>query len=399
MLEQIELWVNDMKKKICFITTIGGTLRVFVLKLAEYLYNTGEFDISFLCSPEEQLSKMLPDYIHLIPVPMERGITIGGFKAMRQMKKIFDKEKFDIVQYSTPNASCYASIAAWFSRIPVRLYCQWGIAYVGFSGLKKKIFKLEEKMVCTLSTWIEPDSRSNLEFCHKEGLYPTSKGSVVWNGSASGVDLTKFDIGKKKEYNQAVRKQYGIPDDAFVYGFVGRITRDKGINELFIAAKKVMEQQPNAWLLLVGHSDKSKSVDDELYEWAESCDRVVFSGYTLVAEQFIATMDCFILPSYREGFGMSVVEAEAMGVPVIISDIPGPIDGMLEDKTGLIVPPKDAIALQEAMLRMIASRELCREFGKNGLTYVRENFEQKVIFRKIYEDRKELILNGGRKIT
>ena len=389
--------MNAVKKKICFITTIGGTLRVFVLKLAEYLHNTGEFDISFLCTPEEQLSKMLPDYIHLIPVPMERGISISGFKAMWQMKRIFDKEKFDIVQYSTPNAACYASIAAWLSRVPVRLYCQWGIAYVGFSGLKRKIFKLEEKMVCTLSTWVEPDSRSNLEFSHKEGLYPEKKGSVVWNGSASGVDLTKFDIEKKTEYNRSIRKQYGIPDDAFVYGFVGRITGDKGINELFTATKKVMEQHPNAWLLLVGHSEKAESVDDELYKWAESCDRVVFSGYTLVAEQFIATMDCFVLPSYREGFGMSVVEAEAMGVPVIITNIPGPIDGMLKNKTGLIVPKKDAVALQEAMVKLITSPELCRKFGENGAAYASENFEQKEIFRRIYEDRKELMLNGGRK--
>lgn len=384
-------------KKICFITTIGGTLRVFVLKLAEYLHETGEFDISFLCTPEDALTKMLPEYIHLIPVPMERGISISGFKAMLQMRKIFKKEKFDLVQYSTPNASCYASIASWLAKVPVRLYCQWGIAYVGFSGLKRKIFKLEEKMVCKLSTWVEPDSKSNLNFSHKEGLYPEKKGSVVWNGSASGVDLTKFDISKKTEYNKAIRQQYGIPDDAFIYGFVGRITGDKGINELFTATKKVMESHPNAWLLLVGHSEKAESVDDELYKWAESCDRVVFSGYTLVAEQFIATMDCFVLPSYREGFGMSVVEAEAMGVPVIITNIPGPIDGMLKDKTGLIVPKKDAGALQEAMEKLIASPKLCREFGENGVTYASENFEQKEIFRRIYEDRKELMQNGGRK--
>ena len=384
-------------KKICFITTIGGTLRVFVLKLAEYLHETGEFDISFLCTPEDALAKMLPDYVHLIPVPMERGISISGFKAMLQMRKIFKKEKFDIVQYSTPNASCYASIASWLAKVPVRLYCQWGIAYVGFSGLKRKIFKLEEKMVCKLSTWVEPDSKSNLNFSHAEGLYPKWKGSVVWNGSASGVDLTKFDISKKNEYSETIRKQYGIPDNAFVFGFVGRITGDKGINELFTAAKAIMEQDDRIWLLLVGHSEKADSVDSELYQWAEDCERVVFSGYTLVAEQFIATMDCFLLPSYREGFGMSVVEAEAMGVPVIISNIPGPIDGMEKDKTGLIVPKKEIAALRAAMEKMKNSANMCAEFGKNGITYARERFEQKTLFKKIYEDRKELIANGGRK--
>lgn len=389
--------MKSVKKKICFITTIGGTLRVFVLKLAEYLYNTGEFDISFLCSPEEQLSKMLPDYIHLISVPMERGICVSGFKVMWRMKRIFEREKFDIVQYSTPNASCYASIAAWLSRVPVRLYCQWGIAYVGFSGLKRVIFKLEEKLVCRLSTWIEPDSKSNLVFSHDEGLYPSQKGSVVWNGSASGVDLTKFDVRRKTEYNTSIRRQYGIPDNAFVYGFVGRITGDKGINELFAATRKVMSNHPNAWLLLVGHSEKNDSVDIELYKWAKRCDRVVFSGYTSTAEKYIATMNCFVLPSYREGFGMSVVEAEAMGVPVIITNIPGPIDGMLKDKTGIVVPKKDKEALHEAMEKLITSPEQCRALGENGVSYASKNFEQKELFRRIYEDRKELIRNGGRK--
>lgn len=368
---------------------------MFVLKLAEYLHETGEFDISFLCTPEETLSKMLPEYIHLIPVPMERGISISGFKAMLQMRKIFKKEKFDIVQYSTPNASCYASIASWLARVPVRLYCQWGIAYVGFSGLKRKIFKLEEKMACKLSTWVEPDSKSNLNFSHAEGLYPEWKGSVVWNGSASGVDLTKFDVSKKIEFNDAIRKQYGIPNDAFVFGFVGRITGDKGINELFTAAKAIMERDERVWLLLVGHSEKAESVDSGLYQWAEDCERVVFSGYTLIAEQFIATMDCFVLPSYREGFGMSVVEAEAMGVPVIITNIPGPIDGMLEDKTGLIVSKKDTGALKRAMEKLIASPELCDKFGKNGIKFARDNFEQKELFRRIYEDRKELLSRGS----
>ena len=185
---------------------------------------------------------------------------------------------------------------------------------------RELFLKLEEKMVCKLSTWIEPDSKSNLDFSHKEGLYPKWKGSVVWNGSASGVDLAKFDVTKKEEYNRNIRSQYGIPKDAFVFGFVGRITGDKGINELLSATKNIMKAYDNVWLLLVGHSEKSDSVDNDLYKWAENDERIVFSGYTLVAEQFIAAMNCYVLPSYREGFGMSVVEAETMGVPVIITN-------------------------------------------------------------------------------
>src|SRR5699024_10039368 len=108
-----------------------------------------------------------------------RGISLTGLSAIYKMIKIFRKEKFDIVQYSTPNVSAYASLAAKISNIPIRLYCQWGIAYVGFSGVKRKLFKFIEKKICDFSTWIEPDSYGNLKFSHKEGLYTTSKSSVI----------------------------------------------------------------------------------------------------------------------------------------------------------------------------------------------------------------------------
>ena len=249
-------------------------------------------------------------------------------------------------------------------------------------------------MVCRLSSWIEPDSKSNLDFSHKEGLYPYWKGSVVWNGSASGVDLTRFDISKKKAYNAKIREKYGIPENDFVFGFVGRITADKGINELFAATKDFFLEHEDAWLVLVGASELSNDVDNNLFNWAEKSERVIFVGYTSVVEQYIATMDCFILPSYREGFGMSVVEAEAMGVPVIVSNIPGPIDGMINNKTGLIIPKKDSGALKMAMEKVFTSPELCIEFGENGQKFASDNFEQNELFKKILMDRKELLFSG-----
>ena len=228
-------------KKVCFITTISGTITSFILDFAKYMYEKDDYDITFICNKDEKFAEDLPTYIHYIPVEMERGISFRGIFACAEMWKIFRKNKFDLIQYSTPNASLYAAVAGWCARIPVRLYCQWGLAYVGFSGVKRKIFKCEEKLVCKLSTWIEPDSRGNLSFCHEEKLYPEKKGSVVHKGSASGVSLEKFDISKKKLYRSEIREQYKIPEKAFVYGFVGRITGDKGINELLAATKNILK--------------------------------------------------------------------------------------------------------------------------------------------------------------
>lgn len=375
-------------KKICFITTISLTLRVFVLKTAEYLHNHTDWDISAICSDDADFAAALPEYIHYYPVKMERGISISGINAMLQMKRIFQREKFDLIQYSTPNASLYASLAGWMARVPVRLYCQWGIAYVGFSGIKRKIFKAEEKLVCALSSWIEPDSNSNLKFAHNEGLYPKEKGSVIWNGSACGVNLQKFDVSKKDEYRKQIREKYGIAENAFVYGFVGRVTRDKGVNELLEAFQSMPD---SSYLLMVGPSEIDDTIDKELYSWSEKSERVIYTGYTNVVEQFLSAMDCYILPSYREGFGMGVVEAEAMGVPVIVTDIPGPIDAMKDGVTGIVVKKNDVPGLIHAMKTIGSDLRLCVQYSVNAVQFAKNNFEQRAFFEKILADRTELL--------
>ena len=375
--------------KICFVTTISMTLKAFVLESAKYLHETGEFEVYFICDNDEEFAKSLPEYIHYIPVPMKRGVSLSAWKSIRQMKKIFKQYKFDIVQYSTPNASLYASIASKSAKIPVRLYCQWGIAYVGMQGIKRKIFKFIEKRVCKNSTWIEPDSPSNLHFAREEGLYTSDKSSVIGSGSACGVKLDKFDISKKAEYRQQIRAQYKIPEEAFVYGFVGRITRDKGINELFTAFQRIYEENENAYLMLVGRLEKTETLDTEKFEWSKNCDRVIYTGETKVVEQYMSAFDCYLLPSYREGFGTGTIEAEAMGVPLIITRIPGPIDGVVEDVTAKIVPKADAEALYEAMKNM--PNEDLQAMSEAGYRFVLENFEQKQLFAKIVEDRKRLL--------
>ena len=377
--------------KVCFVTTISLTLKSFVLELAKAMYKTGEFEIHFVCDYDAEFEKSLPEYIHYRPISMKRGVSLDGIKAVCEMIKYFKKEKFDIVQYSTPNASCYASLAAKIAGIPCRLYCQWGIVYVGFKGIKRKIFKLIEKIVCRNSTMIEPDSFGNLHYCYKEGLYDESKSCVIWNGSACGVDLKKFDISYKSEWNQKIREKFSIPQDAVVYVFVGRITRDKGINELFEATKKLMSQKSDLYLLLVGNMDKSETVDCNLYQWSQDEARVIYCGYTKEVQEYLSAGDVYVLPSYREGFGMAVIEAESMGVPIIVTDIPGVTDAMKKDCTGLVVKKGDSFALYEAMARLYTCKDMRIDMGKNAYEFASKNFEQSKLFESIIENRLMLL--------
>lgn len=375
-------------KKICFVTTVSITLSSFIVETAKYIHEHTDWDISFICNPDEEFEKSLPEYIHFIPVPMERGISLAGIKSMLMMRKIFKEQKFDLVQYSTPNASLYASMASKMAKVPVRLYCQWGMAFVGFQGLKRKIFKFVEKTVCSLSTWVEPDSYGNLNFCHKEGIYPNDKGSVIWNGSANGVNLKKFDISKKEEYRKNIRTQYNIPSDAFVYGFVGRITRDKGVNELFEAFKLLND---NSYLFMIGSEEIDERMDMDLFQWSKANDHIIYTGQVSIVEQYLSAMDVYVLPSYREGFGMGVIEAEAMGVPVIVSNIPGPTDAMKKDATGFIVEKEDVESLLDAMKQIRADSNRTEKLSKAAYDFAVNNFEQTKLFDFILKDRKDLL--------
>lgn len=377
--------------KICIVTTVSVTMQEFALEWAKFLHQTNDFEIHFVCNYDSDFEALLPDYIQYHPIAMERGISFGGFRAIGEMYKLFKREKFDLVQYSTPNAACYASIASRLAKNKVRLYCQWGIIYVGFRGIKRRVLKFIEKMTCRNSSMIEPDSFGNLNFSQKEKLYGPHKSRVVWNGSANGVNFQKFDISKKNIWAKEIRDKYGIPQDAKVFVFVGRITRDKGVNELLLAARKLLQKHEDAYLLMVGSVEKSESIQADLFVWSQNHPRIIYTGFTNAVEKYIAASDVYVLPSYREGFGSVIIESEAMGLPVIVTDIPGPTDAMKKNVTGLVVKKANATELYEAMETLYYSEALRLEMGRNAFEYVVNSFEQKILFEKMRRDRIELI--------
>lgn len=378
-------------KKICLITTVSSTTRSFIIPIAQYYRANTDWEICIMCDPDPTLAEDMPEGVRYIPVSMKRGISIWGIAALDKMKRVFKREKFDLIQYCTPNAAFYASVAGKCAKVPVRLYCQWGMVYVSMKGLKRRIFKAIEKSVCSRSTWIEPDSFGNLEYSHQVGLYPEDKGSVVWNGSTGGIDLQKFDLSKKALWRQQIRQKHGVPQDAVVFGFVGRITRDKGINELYEAFRELLKTYPDAYLMMIGRIEKARSVRADLVNWADQEPHVVFCGSTDIIEQYFAALDVHVLPSYREGFGSVIIEAEAMEVPIITTAIPGPLESMCPDVTGLSVPKQDAKALHEAMVRLYQDEQLRETFGKAGRRYVAERFEVQRFYAETLADRKRLL--------
>lgn len=377
-----------MKKKICFCTTTSITLKTFVLPIAEMLNETGDFEVFFICAKDNDFEQKLPDYIKFIPIDMKRGIDFSAIKTIILFYKIFKQYKFDIVQYSTPNASLYASIASKISKVPIRLYAQWGIRYVGFKGIKRKIFKLLEKIVCLNSTDIRAVSKMNMEFGINEKLYKKDKAKLIGIGGTIGVSLSEFDIDKKEISRKVIREKYKL-DDKFVFGFVGRFSRDKGSNELLEAIKILPE---NVCLLCVGSDEVDNSVNKDLFEWAKKSDKVIFTGFIEHDElyKYYSAMDCFVHPTYREGFGMVLQEAGAMGLPIITTRIPGASEVMVENESCILVSPKNINELIDIMNNFI-NKKIINCLGKNAYIRTKEYFERSIMLENLKIDYKELL--------
>lgn len=378
-------------KKICFVTTIYLTYHSFLEELSRFLIEGGEYDVSLICNPEPDIEERLPQGVHYFPVKMERGVSLSAVSAIRQIEKIVKKQKFDIVQYSTPNAAFYTSIATKRANIPVRLYCQWGIRYMGFEGWKRSLFKYLEKKTCVNSTYIEAESHNIRDFSLSEGLYDEENSSVIWNGSACGVDLTKFDIKKRALWRNEIRAQYTIADDDVVFAFAARLTADKGINELLEAFINLNHRWENVKLLVMGRMDNKGSLNQELLKAAEKSEQIVFTGNVENIERYYAAADVFVAPSYREGFGLVVVEAEAMGLPAVVSDVPGQIDAIIPNQTGLSCTVKDVATLEAAMEQLLTDSELREKMGKAAAEFAERDFEQKRLFGFLKQHRDELI--------
>lgn len=375
------------------ITTVSLTLKVFVVETAKYLYKQCGYDVTLICDNDEEFKNSLPNYIHYIPVHMARGVDITGVKSIVDFIKVFREEKFDMVQYSTPNAACYASIAAKITKVPVRLYCQWGIRYVGMSGISRKIFKAIEKLVCRNSTDIRAVSPMNKAFAVSEGLYPEEKAVVVGKGGTIGVDMKRYDISKKADYRSAIRKQYGISSEAFVYGFAGRVSADKGCTELMTAFRKITESEPDAKLLIVGPMEDGCGVPAEILEWARKSKQVIMTGMVVGAKmnEYYSAMDVLVHPTYREGFGMVLQEAGALGVAMITTKIPGASEVMENGVSCLLVEPQNVLELETVMKELIIDREYSWEIGQAAYKRTKKYYDRPIMLENQRRDYEKLL--------
>lgn len=376
------------QKKLCCITTVDATLIAFVAD-AMYQFVEQGYDVTLVCSDTAKVRKLKGQAFRYVDMPMKRGVSFIDMLLMPwRFMNFFRREKFDFVQYATPNASLYASIGAWMAKVPVRLYCQWGIRYVGTSGFMRIILKTLEHLTCWLSTDICAASRKNLDFAVREGLYRPDKATIIGNGGTIGVDLFKYDIRHKQECREKVVAEYPVLKNKLVICSVGRLSRDKGSFELLEAFDRLAKEREDIALLMVG--DTEGKIPDLLLPVTKQ-ERVIFTGFTDEVNKYLAASDIFVHPSYREGFSMVIQEAMAMQLAVVTTDIPGPSEIVEEGVTGILVKPRDVQSLYEGLKQMCASPERMAQMGIAGRKRCEELFNRERMLRLTFEHRLSLI--------
>ena len=377
------------KKSICFVATLGHTLDTFLVKQTSYLIADG-WEVHWACGgvPTNYPDGVICHQLTLNRIPS----FLSASKSFFILLRLFLINRYDVIQYCTPMASLIASISGFITRTPIRIYAQWGLRYVSLVGIEKKILKASEKTTCFLSSVIQPDSFGNLNFSVNEGLYCEQKGSVIGNGSAIGIDTKHFNMFQVNHYASKAYKRLCINKKSFVFGYVGSVRKDKGCNELIKAFQLAFpEYQSNEKLLIIGDHDFAAELEKEVLH-ALNCDqRIICVGPIKDVRPFLAITDCFVFPSYREGFGMSIIEAASLGVPAIVSDIPGPNEAIQNYQTGILVPVQDVDSLLNALKYVKENPKDLKKMGEEARTYVINKYDSHNLMKAFLENKNKLL--------
>lgn len=375
-------------KRICIISTIDGTLDSFVIPSARFMKEKG-WDVTLVSRMSDSFLMRHKEEFRCVNVPMERGVSVKDLLMMPFVfKSLFKKESFDLVQYATPNASLYASLGAKWAGVKKRIYCQWGIRYVGFTGIKRYLFKMVEKLTCMNSTHIRPASWKNLDFAVNEGLYERRKASVLGDGGTVGVDLKVFDVSLKCSRKQQILEQLPLLNNKVVFSFVGRVNRDKGIFELLKAYQKISMEFRDTALLLIGDMEGAlpSCLEDIIVNH-----NVVMTGATNDVPKYLSASDVLVHPSYREGFSMVIQQAMALEIPVVTTDIPGPSEVIEPSVSGILAKPQDVETLYDCMKWMMEHPIDRREMGRAGRKRCEEKFNRERMLQLFLNDREKIL--------
>lgn len=353
------------------------------------------YEVTAVSADEEELERVAQKYgVKHHHVEMTREISpLQDLKSLWLFYRLCKREKPLIVHSHTPKAGIVGMLGAWFAGVPHRFHTVAGLPLMEATGLKRKVLNFVERLTYAAATKVYPNSSGLCDFIVKEQLGDPSKLKVLGEGSSNGIDTAFFDPHLySTDQNQELRRDLGLKETDFVFIFVGRLVGDKGINELVTAfsklqAEPVTERSARTAplkLLLVGPLETALDpLDSETLQEIAQNPNIISLGYREDVRPCFAAADALAFPSYREGFPNVVLQAGAMGLPAIVTDINGCNEIIHHEENGLIIPPKNAPALAGALRRIATDTELYTHLQKNSRPRIQQNYEQAVVWEAL----------------
>lgn len=371
--------------RVAHITTVDMSVRHLLLNQLLELKEAG-FDVTAISAPGPDLGPVRAAGVAHLPVSFTRRLSpIDDVRALWQLWRIFRRERFTIVHTHQAKAALFGQIAARAARVPVVVNTLHGFYFHDRTPrLKRALWIMLERMQARCSDVILSQNPEDIETAVRERICARDRIEYLGNG----IDITRFDPDRlPAEARRRSRAALGLAADAKVVGFVGRLVREKGILELFAAFKRVRERVPEARLLVVGPEDRVKAdaVSARTAADYDIADSAVFVGYRNDMPELYAAMDVCVLPSHREGFPRSPMEASAMGVPCVATNIRGCRQVVRPDLNGLLVEVGDEAALASAICRILEDPSLAARMGAAGRALAREQFDERDVFARVRE--------------
>ena len=372
--------------KILHVVNISFVVPYFLGKQLNYFVSKG-YKEYIVCSPSEELENFSKEFaFEYKEIPILRKISIvTDLKAVISSIRYIREEKMDVVVGHTPKGGLIAMLAAFFCGVPKRIYFRHGLVYETSTGLKRHLLMNIDRVAALLATKVVCVSDSVGKRSTKDKLNGPRKQVILSRGTCNGIDIERFSKSNiDSDVAEQYRKELGITKGDLVIGFTGRLVRDKGIIELVQAFEHVQSELPNVKLLLVGRLEERDALPLDVVESIKKNPNIITTGYVLnsTIENYYSLMDLFVLPSYREGFPTSVLEASSMGVPVVTTKATGCIDSIIENETGLFVEHTSE-ALYGALSRLLQDEQLRTQMGKNGRVFVENNYRQEIVWNEI----------------
>lgn len=374
------------KKRLCVIITSALSLKLFRNQWT-YWQNSG-WDVTAICGPGENEHSLVRELgIKTYVVPFVRNPSpIKDIVALVTLWWFLLWHRFDVLHVSTPKASLQGVIAGRLSFHNKIYYLLRGRAYENMAGIKRWIMSRLEWISCHLSTIVVPICRELGQLIVSEGLCPVDRVKYVGSGSSAGIDLSKFTRTEDvSETASQLRKDFLIKDTDVVLIFVGWFRRDKGINELICAFKKLSAEFSDLKLILVGEFEESDPLESDTVFEIKNNSAIIHVHWQNDPAVYYAMADILVFPSYREGFGNVAIEASSMGVPVVASDIMGCREAVVHGQTGLLVTKGDSLKLADSLKLLIFDSNLRKKMSEQGRKRVELEFSQEIIFKQTQE--------------